>query len=169
MRVVENILHRIKDDEHVGPAINEHESVAELVKGYNRHALTNDFESRGGMYVVTGETYGVDLKRYIHQLPAVEQLRLLDNYLKHFPDNSDGDELSTAAMVHIVESDAVREERRLKHWMVKTIITFCLFSIFTLTGAVIAIMAHNKQTPDSVFIKTIMDTAAEVIKLLFSK
>lgn len=166
MRVVEKILYRIKDDDTVSVLIADDGPVAKLVKAYNRLALDAGGSTRPGLYALVGDSYGSDIKRYINYLPATDQLRLLDSYLYTFPD-TEGDE-PIVVVPPPVETELVKDERRQRHWMMKAGITFLLVSLFTLLGAVIAIMAHNKQAPDSVLIKTVMDTATEVIKLLFS-
>lgn len=166
MRVVESILHRIKDNEPLVDQIAVHESVAELVKAYNKLSMAHNLEGRESMYIVTGETFGSDLKRYIHHLPENEQIKLLDRYLLHFVDVA-GAEVPPPLPITTAEQEAVRDERRLKHWVFKIAVLAGLFFFFLLMGAIVAILAHEKTT-DNALIKTLMETAGEVIKLLFS-
>jgi hypothetical protein len=181
MRVVEHVLRKIRDDQHLAGQINDSDAVAELVKQYNSIALGNGAIQRTDLYVATGETYGSDFKRYITYLPASEQLRLLNHYLSHFPmsaqgdvkredgeeDKEDEDEEEKDKKPTPYDAQVAKEERQRRFWLLKTVVYSTLALMFILVGAMVAIMVHNHSMPDNALIKTFMETAIELIKILF--
>jgi hypothetical protein len=190
MRLVELVLKKVKDDKHLTDQITQSKAIRELVTAYNNVALLpvasrhRADDNTTGLYTVGGETYGSDLKRYISYLPSADQLRLLNQYLTHFPHSNKGDVIHEdlddidAAIADaeddtaddpkpkVVESEAAREERKLRHWAIKVLIYACLFFATLVIGAMIAVMYHNHAMPDSAVFKTIMSTAVELIKIL---
>lgn len=175
MRVVELVLRRIRDDQQMNKQIAASKAVAELVHLYNDLALGGGANSRG-MYAVTGETYGSDFKSYIGFLPAGEQLKLLDRYLVMSPraqvvaPPAEPDETVEAEAEEAdvkPEAPAVRDARRHRFFVIKVVICFMLFLITIVVGATIAILAKSGSL-DNTLIKSMMDTAAELAKILLS-
>lgn len=173
MRVVELVLRRISDDQQMNKQIAASKAVAELVHLYNDLALGSGASSRG-LYAVTGETYGSDFKSYIGFLPAGEQLKLLDRYLVMSPraqvvaPPAEPDEEAEAEEADVKpEAPAVRDERRHRFFVIKVVICFMLFLITIVVGATIAILAKSGSL-DNTLIKSMMDTAAELAKILLS-
>ena len=191
MRLVEIVLRKVKDDKHLTDQITQSKAIRELVNAYNRlalqpiHAHQRADDNTNGLYTVGGETYGSDLKRYITYLPSADQLRLLNQYLTNFPHYAKGDvtheDLDNIDLVNEddpnadveevqpkakPESEAAREDRKMRHWAIKVVIYACLFFATLVIGAMIAVMYHNHTMPDSSVLKAILSTAVELIKIL---
>lgn len=185
MRLAELVLRKVKDDKHLTDQIASSKAICELVKNYNNIALRPPAtrmradDNDTGLYTVTGETYGSDLKRYISYLPSAEQLKLLNLYLTHFPHSDKGDviheELDDIDQIDAgddpapakPESDAAKEDRKLRHWAIKVFVYAFLFFATLVIGAMIAVMYHNHAMPDAGVFKAVMSTATEVLKILF--
>lgn len=186
MRLVELALKKIDDDKHLSVQMAHSDAVSELIHNYNNVARERD-----NMSVVTSDTLGIDLKRHLAYLPAADLNRLLCQYLTHFPYYSEGDLVtetgeerrqSRRASDHPhkpleddedkdgadqSETPATRDDRRFRHKVLLTMLIGVMILAFILVGAIIAIMFHNHAMPDSAVIKTLMNTAVEIIKILF--
>lgn len=185
MHVVEQILSNIANGEHIAPQMRHNQPLVKLVEAYNQFAL----HSSGGenLYSATGETYGLDLKRYVNFLPAHEQLKLLNEYLhncemhdipltvvEEIPSEEEAEpERPTPTPRHLSivqnrrESDSVKEERRLRHFLIKWAAITASVLALLVTGAILSMMYHNHTAPDNALIKTVIETATAIFKVLF--
>lgn len=60
------------------------------------------------------------------------------------------------------------EDRRLRRWLVKTGFWFVVVFISMVVGAIIAIAVRSGQMPDGVVVNSVLSTASEILKLIFS-
>lgn len=167
MRVIEAILKGIKDGEQLVSQMARSESISLLVAKYNdviSHIEIAD--TARSTYAVTPETYGGDFKRYISYLLPGDVYRLLEAYLAKEPQ-----EIVIPVDIHAtprIEDPVVRDERRLKHSLVKMVVFASLVIVCGTIGAIVAIMVQTKTMPDNAFISTIMKSAVDIIKFVFN-
>lgn len=180
MRVIGHVLRKIDNDQPMLQLITNSPAVAELVNDYNKLAIVAQAAEDEHLKMVTGDTYGQEFKHYLTHVPALDLHHLLDRYLSHFAHSDKGnathergqgdgqyEEQEAAAVFGPRETDEQKEDRQLHRWLVKCAVVCVIGTLFILMGAMVAIMTHNHTADNAVF-KTIMETAAEVIKIIFS-
>lgn len=178
MLVIDHVLLTVSNTKTLGILMAESPAIAELVQDYN--TLINDSPKPNNgeeRMIAKGDMFGSDLKLYIAMMTAYEQMKLMNRYLSNLAaaptpakkkvvpvaeETDDADAEST------IDHSDVKEDRQLRRFMIKTLFITVMVLLFIVIGAVIAIMVHNHSVPDNVLIKTIMQTAAEIIKILFS-
>ena len=196
MVVVEHVLQTMSDTEQLSIQMANSRAVRELVQEYNTLVLSLDRpESGSNRLLADGEMCGADFKLYIAFLTAYEQMRLLNRYLSYLPlpivlpvimnpapvlpalppppppppapvrDRDDDDEDDTPSTP---ESEALeeRESNRFKRKVFRVVIYGSAALLLMLFGVMVAIMVYNHTTPNNPVVKTLMETAVELIKIL---
>lgn len=187
MRVITHVLRGIDDENPLRTQLANSPATAELVNNYNTIAVVARAAEDENLALVSGETYGQDLKRYVSLLPLRDAHRLLDQYLSHFPNYDKGDlvkergvtvpEQSVADHSSITAptdhpstpslDDDTKEDKQFHRWLAKCVIVMAMCMVFIIVGVMIAIVTHNHMADNAVF-TTIMSTATEIIKILFT-
>lgn len=163
MRVIENVFSGIDNNQSLSLQSSHSEALHELMMGYNEIAISTHNGHSGLDYaeplpLISGVMCGADLKHHLAIIRPDDLLRLMGMYLATQSKDHDHDH----------ESQADQEERQLKHWLIKTGVIFCLALFFVIIGAMLAITHYNKALPDNAVFKTILDTASEILKILFN-
>ncbi len=149
------ILRGIDDDTPLASNILIASPLRDLVQAYNKKALIES-----ALPAITGDSTGADLKMAIGNMRAEDQVELLQKY-------SAATKTLDAPMVYS-EDPKVTDERRLRHWMMKTFILLTGVLVCIIIGVTVAVMVHNKMFPPASVITTIINSATEIIKLIFS-
>jgi len=60
------------------------------------------------------------------------------------------------------------EDRKLRRWLMKTGFWFVIIFISMVTGSILTIGVRSGQMPDGVVVNSVLSTASEILKLIFS-
>lgn len=102
---------------------------------------------------LTDATTGRELKDAFEMLETESQLRMLNNYWFTLHGRSS-------------ETEAARDERKHKHWLIKAGVVFTGGLILVITGAVIGLANKSGTMPDNAVLTGILKTAGEVLKVI---
>lgn len=153
--LLEDILRGISDDRLLVNRREEASPLGDLIDSYKKASQNND-----NLETLNSDWTGRDLKEAIKKVPSDEQLTMLYKYMVAV--KSPGDPFSYAE--HPREAD----ERRHRHWIVKTAVVSAILMTFAIIGAVIALAVSSGQVEKGVMVDTFMSTALEILKLVFS-
>lgn len=172
MRVITHVLCLIDDHQLLVEQSRDSDAITEIVKMYNQVALRTCDSSNPDdhMHMVSGETYGSDFKEWLAQLPAADLCRILDRYLSYFPQHAEGDARTEreARRSRHQDSEAEKDARQLRHFVIKFGMVILFMFMILVVAAVVSIMQTNHLLPDNIVFKTIMETATELAKILFT-
>lgn len=101
-----------------------------------------------------------EFKKALSQLPPAEKVTLLYEYL-----------VATSAsnpIAAVLASSEAREERKMRHWLIKAAIWLFGPMILLVVGATIAIGVRSGVMSDNPAFSSIVGTAMEILKLIFS-
>lgn len=152
--MLEDILRGIPDDRRLAEHRDKPSPINDLLKGYNEKAERKDNELTPLEHTATGR----DLKDAIGSLSPADQLLLLSKFS------------NSAASLDApwdYETAAQRDERRLKHWVIKAGVVAGLFMIVCFTGAGLVLGFQSGYLTGPVF-KYFIDTAVSILKIIFS-
>lgn len=155
MTLQRRILKGIDDQRPVLDHSEKRGPLNELIDAYMFHAIHND-----ALPNVTVATTGAQLKDALELLEPEIELELLKKY-------SDGQRAILyphLKLANMHESPEKVEERRLRHWLIKT--GFILVNLFI--GGVFFAAYRSGDLPDSKVVGPIMSMVTEVAKLIFS-
>lgn len=110
--------------------------------------------------VITLQSTCGELKKALSQLPPAEKITLLYEYLVSTSINSP----IASAML----SSEAREQRKMKYWLVKSAVWMLGPIIFLVVGAAIAIGVRTGVMTDNPAFNSIISTAMEILKLIFT-
>lgn len=158
--MVDDLLSSIKDE----ILVEDTTSVAlqNLYEAYLRIQEAAELEVQLG-----DNPTGKELKEAVRHLPAELKLRLLNKYVE---------DQKTAMGLTVGETpvegpkspiDRIWEDRPLRRFIVKTLVVGVVGFIFVLLGVVVSIGYFTGKFTDGVLINTLLNTAIEVIKLIF--
>jgi len=162
MQLIDHVLVDVKNDLTIAEQMTRSHALLSLFSGLNNVILlrTNNLANEETL-VVQLDT-GHYLKQRLMGLPASDQHRLLSLYL----DKKGEDALQQSQVTP--DDEVVREERKLKHWIVKaSFIAGCILICFTI-GSITTILVNNHQLPSNEVLSTVMKTTVDIIKLIFS-
>lgn len=112
---------------------------------------------------LTDTATGADLKAAIDSLPSKEKLRLLHLYAES--DKVETETKHTSTKDSVVEK--VWNDTYLRRFIIKTLIGTVVFLIIISIGAALAVAFMTGKISDGVIINSIMDTAIEIVKMMF--
>ena len=114
--------------------------------------------------VISDQSTGLQFKQAMAELDPAEKVTLLFEYL-----------VATSAaspLAHLVvnseERVQARENLKLKHWLIKATVWFLGPVVFLVVGAAIAIAVRTGVAADNPAFNSIISTAMEILKLIFS-
>lgn len=113
---------------------------------------------------LTPASSGQELRAAVQQLPAQYQMEVLSIMLES---KSAAGSAAACPTPSLEQIDAM-EDRKLRRWVIKAVVLMILFVCSVMTGAVAVIAVKSGQLPDTTFLKGMIDTAAEIAKLIFS-
>jgi hypothetical protein len=177
MLVIRKVLHSIIDDVTLSSQLPSNPALADLMLAFNSvimdELLSEEIHLQEEVYPVSGDSLGVSLKDGMSHLPVKVQHRLLNTYLhksetlQHFAHPRATDNHAAQSEEDILIE---REERKLKHWLmrVKIIATISASVSLIILGAIVAIMVKDNKLPDNALVSTLMGAATEIIKVVFN-
>jgi hypothetical protein len=179
MRVTAHVLRKIDDEKPIAIQAATSPAISELMSSYNEMVAIARAAEDERLVIVSGSMYGQDFKRCVNQLPGQDLHRLLDRYLSHFARceagnatrertqvEQDDEDASNGEDVSSNETQAAKDKRALNHWLIRVGVVCLVATALIVGGAMVAIMTYDHTADNAVF-KTIMETATEVIKILF--
>lgn len=110
--------------------------------------------------VITLQSTCGELKKALSQLPPAEKITLLYEYLVSTSINS--------PIASVMLSSEAREQRKMKYWLVKAAVWMFGPIVFLVVGAAIAIGVHTGVMTDNPAFNSIISTAMEILKLIFT-
>ena len=120
-------------------------------------AFLNSYDEQtkldGTLPVLTPSTSGRELKDAFNMLELEIQLKMLSSYWNTVHGRN-------------TESEAVRDERRQRHWMIKAGTIFAGSLALVVVGAMMAIANKNGELPDSAILNGLLKTAGEILKVI---
>jgi len=149
--LVANVLKTIPDDSTVTEIIASSHPAADLVKAYRELSINIDEAP-----ILNDIDTGAKLKEYIELLDSGYQVDLLAVFR------------SRLRPKQVLEDPEAVEKRKLRIWLIKA--GFIGVSVFLVAvlGAVVALAYKQGVMPDSSVLTGFINTAAEVLKFIFS-
>ena len=152
--MLETVLRGIPDDRILSERRGKPSPIEDLIRSYNQHAKKADAD----LPLLGNTATGRDLKDAIMQLDVSTQLALLAKF------NQDSKSIDNP---WDYETAAQRDERRLRHWIIKAAVGAGLFMIVSFTGAGLVLGFQSGALTGPVF-KYFIDTAVSILKIVFS-
>jgi hypothetical protein len=155
MILVRAILKGIADDRALDGHLLVASPLRDLVEQYNKIALHNDHLPK-----IIALSTGLQLKEAIHQLDPEEQVALLHKYSVATKSLDTPDEYSDESL----KTDI----KQFRLFAAKALLVLIILITFIMIGATIAIAVKGGTLPNDGVLKTIVSTAGEIIKVIFS-
>ena len=160
--MVDRILDSIADDLRLGDVTGVNDAIRNLVEAYNQIA---SLENR---VFVTEDSTGRELKLLIGNLDNVIKIKLINKYeedrTKMFNEAFKLEQPTTEESTPI---ERIWGDTILRRWIVKFVITSTFGMLFLVVGAAIALGYMTGVFTDGVFFTAVINTATEIIKLIF--
>ena len=160
--MVDRILDSIADDLRLGDVTEVNDAIRNLVEAYNQIA---SLENR---VFVTEDSTGRELKLLIGNLDNVIKIKLINKYeedrTKMFNEAFKLEQPTTEESTPI---ERIWGDTILRRWIVKFVITSTFGMLFLVVGAAIALGYMTGVFTDGVFFTAVINTATEIIKLIF--
>ena len=160
--MVNRILDSIADDLRLGDVTEVNDAIRNLVEAYNQIA---SLENR---VFVTEDSTGRELKLLIGNLDNVIKIKLINKYeedrTKMFNEAFKLEQPTTEESTPI---ERIWGDTILRRWIVKFVITSTFGMLFLVVGAAIALGYMTGAFTDGVFFTVVINTATEIIKLIF--
>ncbi len=162
MSLVQAVLKGIKDDRQIAAHLVVGTPLWTLIETYNKVAMNDD-----NLPAIMSSTTGGEMKVAIGLMQPDVQVAILHKYCQSTKT------LDVHPVVPVVipatNDETLRvEERKFKLYIAKLFMTGLMILMFVVVGAVIAISVKNGELANEGLISTIMTTAGEIIKLIFS-
>lgn len=153
MDLLDRVLQGVPDHRPLLERMGNSEAICALVDEYNLHSRTLFHVPE----MVTGLTIGADFKEALRQLDPDDQLRLLYKY---------SDVLHGR---HKLPKETVEkvEERRLRHFVVRSVTIVGSAGVFLIAGAMVAFAYKSGALADGAIVSSIIGPAMEILKLIF--
>lgn len=160
--MVDRILDSIADDLRLGDVTDVNDAIRNLVEAYNQMA---SLESKT---FVTEDSTGRELKLLIGGLDNAIKIKLINKY--------EEDRTKMINETFKLEQPTTEENTPIEHiwgdtvlrrWIVKFVITATFGMLFLVVGATIALGYMTGVFTDGVFFTAVINTATEIIKLIF--
>ncbi len=145
------VLKRISDTATIAEIVTASHPAAALVQAYREVA-----ENEDDAPALSDEDSGLQLKQYIEALDSGYQVDLLAVYRNRMRPKQ------------IMDDPEEVEKRKLKTFMIKGGFIFFCSLILVVTGSVLTLGYKQGVMPDSSFLSGLIDTASEILKLIFS-
>lgn len=154
--LLDAVLRGIDDNAPVADRMDRSEALKTLIDGYQQYTH-ND----ATLPSINSLTTGAELKWAIALLNPHVQVTLLKKY---------SDTVLGVPTVPVIPMEAphVTEERRLRHWFLKFLAWLATSIIVVMTLAVVSTIVKSNSLPDGSIFSSIMSTAVEILKLVFS-
>ena len=160
--MVDRILDSIADDLRLGDVTGVNDAIRNLVEAYNQIA---SLENR---VFVTEDSTGRELKLLVGNLDNVIKIKLINKYeedrTKMFNEAFKLEQPTTEESTPI---ERIWGDTILRRWIVKFVITSTFGMLFLVVGAAIALGYMTGVFTDGVFFTAVINTATEIIKLIF--
>lgn len=160
--MVDRILDSIADDLRLGDVTEVNEAIRNLVEAYNQIA---SLEHKA---LVTKDSTGRELKLLIGGLDNAIKIKLINKYeedrTKMFNEAFKLEQPTTEENTPI---ERIWGDTVLRRWIVKFVITSTFGMLFLVVGAAIALGYMTGVFTDGVFFTAVINTATEIIKLIF--
>jgi len=160
--MVDRILDSIADDLRLGDVTEVNDAIRNLVEAYNQIA---SLENR---VFVTEDSTGRELKLLIGNLDSAIKIKLINKYeedrTKMFNEAFKLEQPTTEESTPI---ERIWGDTILRRWIVKFVITSTFGMLFLVVGAAIALGYMTGVFTDGVFFTAVINTATEIIKLIF--
>lgn len=156
--LVDAILKGISDGRRIGDRRGGKSPLGDLIIEYNNIAGLANFAFP--LIEVTDDTNGADFKEVLKQLPALDQLRLLDTYAKSVVSIDE-------PYQYQVEDEDEKETRHLRTWIIKFTVKMAGVLLISLVGGAIALVLvndDNRSTYGEAYIRGVF----EIIKFMVS-
>ena len=160
--MVNRILDSIADDLRLGDVTEINDAIRNLVEAYNQIA---SLEHKA---LVTKDSTGRELKLLIGSLDNSIKIKLINKYeedrTKMFNEAFKLEQPTTEENTPI---ERIWGDTVLRRWIVKFVITSTFGMLFLVVGAAIALGYMTGVFTDGVFFTAVINTATEIIKLIF--
>lgn len=144
--VLETIFKDLPDDQTLGALALEDQALGRLVEFYNTTQEVGELP-KADLDLKLG-----DFKSLLIKLPESLQLRMLNEY------KTNGSQ----------EPEAVREDRKLKHWVVRTVVLVFAAVALIIVGAITAIGVRTGDFTQGPVVDSIINAAITILKLVFA-
>lgn len=144
--VLETIFKDLPDDQTLGALAMEDQALGRLVEFYNTT------QEVGTLPKANLDLKLSDFKDLLVKLPESLQLRMLNEY------KTNGCQ----------EPEAVREDRQLKHWVVRTMVLVVAAISLIIVGAITAIGVRSGDFTQGPVVDSIINAAITILKLVFA-
>lgn len=158
--MVDDLLSGIKDDVDLEETSNQ--PILNLYEAYLELQDKFDLERR-----LPNEPKGSDLKTAVRSLPSDLKLRLINQYVADIRIATEMPLSEEVTGTPKSAVDRIWEDRPLRRWIVKVLIISVIAFFFVLVGTVLTIGYLTGKITDGTFINTLMNTAVEVLKIIF--
>lgn len=160
--MVDRILDSIADDLRLGDVTEVNDAIRNLVEAYNQMA---SLESKT---FVTEDSTGRELKLLIGGLDNAIKIKLINKYEEDRTKMiNEAFKLEQPTTEENTPIERIWGDTVLRRWIVKFVITATFGMLFLVVGATIALGYMTGVFTDGVFFTAVINTATEIIKLIF--
>ena len=160
--MVDRILDSIADDLRLGDVTEVNDAIRNLVEAYNQMA---SLESKT---FVTEDSTGRELKLLIGGLDNAIKIKLINKYEEDRTKMiNEAFKLEQPTTGENTPIERIWGDTVLRRWIVKFVITATFGMLFLVVGAAIALGYMTGVFTDGVFFTAVINTATEIIKLIF--
>lgn len=160
--MVDRILDSIADDLRLGDVTEVNDAIRNLVEAYNQMA---SLESKT---FVTEDSTGRELKLLIGGLDNAIKIKLINKYEEDRTKMiNEAFKLEQPTTEENTPIERIWGDTVLRRWIVKFVITTTFGMLFLVVGATIALGYMTGVFTDGVFFTAVINTATEIIKLIF--
>lgn len=160
--MVDRILDSIADDLRLGDVTEVNDAIRNLVEAYNQMA---SLESKT---FVTEDSTGRELKLLIGGLDNAIKIKLINKYEEDRTKMiNEAFKLEQPTTEENTPIERIWGDTVLRRWIVKFVITATFGMLFLVVGATIALGYMTGVFNDGVFFTAVINTATEIIKLIF--
>lgn len=160
--MVDRILDSIADDLRLGDVTEVNDAIRNLVEAYNQMA---SLESKT---FVTEDSTGRELKLLIGGLDNAIKIKLINKYEEDRTKMiNETFKLGQPTTEENTPIEHIWGDTVLRRWIVKFVITATFGMLFLVVGATIALGYMTGVFTDGVFFTAVINTATEIIKLIF--
>lgn len=110
---------------------------------------------------------GADLKAALKLIPVKDRLDLLTEYSNQLNGKGNSEKTKDNDNSNDSVANKIWNDVTLRRWLVKSLTRTAIGLMLLVTGAVIALGLMTGSIGDGVFVNTILNTAIEVMKLIF--
>lgn len=153
--LIEQILQGVEDDQKIKDILDIGKSpLSDLVEEYK------DFQStHSDLHPIDDNTTGREFKDSVSEMPPVDLIKMLNRYTES---------VKTIRNPSVYEDPKVRDERRLRHWVIKVLVSVMAVVICMMAGVIVTMGVWKGVLPDTSILSSLMEMATEILKLIFS-